>query len=207
MNELQAVYWALATAQLAEADAVMAGLISHHPHARLHSRGDAFEPLARAITGQQISIKAADTVWQRLRTLTAVNPVAIASQSVEAMRACGYSQRKVEYLQDLARHFADGLVDPSVWPNMADADIIQNLTQIRGIGQWSAEMFLMFNLLRPDVLPVDDIGLQKAFVLHYPDMQPFNKAVLRQYAERWQPWRSVATWYLWRSLDPVAVEY
>lgn len=200
-------YWALATRQLAQADAVMARLIACYPHAQLQSRGDAFETLARAITGQQISIKAADTVWQRLLALTAVNPAAIAAQPAIALRACGYSQRKVEYLHDLARHFADGLIDPATWPNMDDAAIIADLTQIRGIGQWSAEMFLMFNLLRPDVLPVDDIGLQNAFAMHYPELQPFNKAGLRRYAERWQPWRSVATWYLWRSLDPVAVAY
>jgi len=207
MNERQPDYWARATAQLAQADAVMAGLIARYPQVQLHSRGDAFETLARAITGQQISIKAADTVWQRLLTLTAVTPLNIAAQSVDALRACGYSQRKVEYLHDLARHFAEGLIAPSAWPQMDDAAIIQSLMQIHGIGQWSAEMFLMFNLLRPDVLPVDDIGLQKAFALHYPGIQPQNKAELRRYAECWRPWRSVATWYLWRSLDPVAVAY
>ncbi|ARU30984.1 DNA-3-methyladenine glycosylase [Sulfuriferula sp. AH1] len=207
MTISQPGYWPLATAQLAEADPVMAGLIERFPLVWMESRGDAFETLARAITGQQISIKAADTVWQRLLGVTAVTPLALASQSVAALRACGYSRRKVEYLHDLARHFADDLIDPAAWPQMEDAEIIQVLTQIRGIGQWSAEMFLMFNLLRPDVLPVDDIGLQKAFALHYPELVPQNKANLRRHAECWRPWRSVATWYLWRSLDPVAVVY
>ena len=207
MNELQPDYWGLATTQLAEADTVMATLIARYPHAQMHSRGDAFETLARAITGQQISIKAADTVWQRLLNLSAVTPTAIASQSVIRLRGCGYSQRKVAYLHDLARHFADGLIDPAAWLYMDDAGIIADLTRIRGIGQWSAEMFLMFNLLRPDVLPVDDVGLQRAFALHYPDGQPHDKSALRRHAECWRPWRSVATWYLWRSLDPVAVVY
>lgn len=207
MSKLQPEYWALATRQLSRADAVMAELIERHPLVQLKSRGDAFETLARAITGQQISIKAADTVWRRLLELTEITPHALASQPITAIRACGYSQRKVEYLHDLARHFKEGIIDPASWVQMDDAAIIQALTQIRGIGQWSAEMFLMFNLLRPDVLPVDDVGLQKAFALHYPDIQPQNKIRLRQYAARWQPWRSVATWYLWRSLDPVAVVY
>lgn len=207
MNKQAPDFWKLATSQLANADEVMAALIKRHPDVQLHSRGDAFETLARAITGQQISVKAAETVWQRLLVLTSVTPAALAALTVTELRACGYSQRKVEYLQDLARHFIEELIDPNAWPQMDDAEIIRALTQIRGIGQWSAEMFLMFNLLRPDVLPVDDIGLQKAFALHYPEVQPQNKIRLRQYAARWQPWRSVATWYLWRSLDPVAVEY
>lgn len=207
MNKQEPDFWQLATIQLTEADEVMAMLIKRHPQVYLTSRGDAFETLARAITGQQISVKAAETVWQRLLLLTPVTPAALVTRSVAELRACGYSQRKVDYLQDLARHFNEELIDPNAWPQMADADIIRELTQIRGIGQWSAEMFLMFNLLRPDILPVDDIGLQKAFALHYPDVQPQNRIRLRQYATRWQPWRSVATWYLWRSLDPVAVEY
>ena len=199
-------YWLTATEQLSQADAVMAGLIARYPHGQLQSRGDAFETLARAITGQQISIKAADTVWQRLMHLTAITPVEIAACTVADLRACGYSQRKVDYLHDLARHFVTGLVVPDRWEAMADTEIIYDLTKIHGIGQWSAEMFLMFNLRRPDVLPLDDIGLQRAIALHYPAI-PQTKSGLRQHAERWQPWRSVATWYLWRSLDPVPVAY
>ncbi|BBP01001.1 DNA-3-methyladenine glycosylase family protein [Sulfuriferula nivalis] len=200
-------YWALATAQLSQADEVMAGLIARYPHGQMLTRGDAFVTLARAITGQQISIKAADSVWARLVALTEITPAHIAACSVTDIRSCGYSQRKVEYLHDLARHFAAGLIVPSAWDAMSDVEIISDLTQIRGIGQWSAEMFLMFNLLRPDVLPLDDIGLQRAIAQHYPDTLPHTKAKLRQHAERWQPWRSVATWYLWRSLDPVLVAY
>lgn len=200
-------YWLLATAQLSQADAVMAGLIARYPQGQLQSRGDAFVTLARAITGQQISIKAADSVWARLVALTEITPAQIAACSVADIRACGYSQRKVEYLHDLARHFVTALVVPSAWETMSDAEIISDLTRIRGIGQWSAEMFLMFNLLRPDVLPLDDIGLQRAIALHYPDTLPHTKAKLRQHVELWRPWRSVATWYLWRSLDPAIVAY
>jgi DNA-3-methyladenine glycosylase II len=200
-------YWHIACAELSQADAVMAGLIARYPVGQMQNRGDAFVTLARAITGQQISVKAADTIWARLTALTDITPAHIAMCSVAEIRACGYSQRKVEYLHDLARHFVAGLVVPSAWNTMDDAEIFSDLTQIRGIGQWSAEMFLMFNLLRPNVLPLDDIGLQRAIALHYPDTLPYTKAKLKQHAERWQPWRSVATWYLWRSLDPVIVAY
>lgn len=206
MDIIQPDYWPLAIEQLTQADATMADLIMRHPAGCLQSRGDAFTTLARAITGQQISVKAADTVWRRLLNLTEITPLAIVAQSTECLRGCGYSQRKVEYLYDLAKHFSAGLIDPQAWPGMDDSSIINTLTQIRGIGQWSAEMFLMFNLLRPDVLPLDDIGLQKAIALHYPGTQQ-SKPGLREYAERWRPWRSVATWYLWRSLDPVVVAY
>lgn len=200
-------YWHIACAELSQSDTVMAGLIARYPVGKMQNRGDAFVTLARAITGQQISVKAADSVWARLSALTDITPAEIAACSVADMRSCGYSQRKVEYLHDLARHFVAGLVVPSGWNTMSDAEIISDLTQIRGIGQWSAEMFLMFNLLRPDVLPLDDIGLQRAIALHYPDTLPHTKAKLKQHAQRWQPWRSVATWYLWRSLDPVIVAY
>ena len=207
MNRIEPAYWPTAVMHLIEADATLGRLILQYPEASMHSRGDAFTTLARAITGQQISLKAADTIWQRLSLLTEITPLALSMQPVVSLRSCGYSQRKAEYLHDLARHFADGLIKVDAWPNMEDEAIILDLTRIRGIGRWSAEMFLMFNLLRPDVFPLDDIGLQKALVLHYPDLALQSKAVWRQHAERWKPWRSVATWYLWRSLDPVAVSY
>ncbi len=200
-------YWLLAVAELSEADAILKKLISCYPAASMQSRGDPFTTLARAITGQQISVKAADSIWQRLTALTEITPVGLRSQPITNLRGCGYSQRKAEYLHDLSRHFAEQLIDAGAWSQMEDESIILELIKIRGIGRWSAEMFLMFNLLRPDVFPADDIGLQKALIMHYPELASQNKAGWRQHAERWRPWRSVATWYLWRSLDPVAVAY
>lgn len=200
-------YWSSAIAGLNEADATLGRLISHYPAASMQSRGDPFTTLARAVTGQQISVKAADSIWKKLTALTEITPVGISVQPVMNLRSCGYSQRKVEYLHDLSRHFTEKLIDAEAWLQMDDESVILELIKIRGIGRWSAEMFLMFNLLRPDVFPVDDIGLQKALVLHYPELASQNKTGWRQHAERWRPWRSVATWYLWRSLDPVAVVY
>ena len=110
-------------------------------------------------------------------------------------------------IADLARHFADGSIHARNWPDMDDEAVIAELIQVRGIGRWTAEMFLMFNLLRPDVLPLDDLGLQKAICLYYFDGARPAREQMRELAANWAPWRSVATWYLWRSLDPVPVEY
>jgi len=175
------------------------------------SRGDPFVTLARSIVGQQISVKAADSVWARLITaLPVISPVTVLERLAsdrESLRGCGLSVRKVEYLGDLAAHFHHGQIHVDHWSAMSDAEIIAELTAVRGIGVWTAEMFLIFNQLRPDVFPLDDIGLQKAVASHYfAGERPLRKA-LAEFGERWRPWRSVATWYLWRSLDPVPVEY
>ncbi|QZA79925.1 DNA-3-methyladenine glycosylase family protein [Deefgea piscis] len=201
-------YWQQACVHLAAQDAVMAKLIAAHPAASLQSRGDVFHTLARAIVGQQISVKAADTVWARLTAaLGDVSSAAVLQQDREALRACGLSARKVEYLCDLAVHHQAGRLDPSLWVDWDDEAIIQELISIRGIGRWSAEMFLLFYLLRPNVLPLADIGLVKAIALHYHAGERLPRAALIELAAAWQPWCSVATWYLWRSLDPVPVEY
>lgn len=199
-------YWSDAVNDLAQADSVMATLIQRHP-GKLTSRGEPFTTLARAITGQQISVKAADAVWSRLVKQVEPTSVAVALLSIEALRSCGYSYRKSEYLHDLARHFNDGLLSVAAWATMDDDAVIRDLIRIRGIGRWSAEMFLMFNLLRPDVLPLADIGLQTAMLRLYPQLEGRGLPGLREQGEQWRPWRSVATWYLWRSLDPVDVAY
>jgi DNA-3-methyladenine glycosylase II len=123
------------------------------------------------------------------------------------LRKCGLSERKALYLRDLARHFASGALDPREWPALDDETLIARLVDVKGIGRWTAEMFLIFHELRADVYPVDDIGLQKAVARHYNGGERLDAAALAAAGERWRPWRSVATWYLWRSLDPVPVEY
>jgi len=208
-------YWSRARRALAAADPVLARIIRRHPRVALASRGDAFSTLARSIVGQQISVKAADAVWGRLAAACPqMTPAAILRRRATTLRGCGLSERKVEYVRDLAAHFADGRVDPMSFAAMSDEGIIERLTDIRGIGRWTAEMFLIFNLLRPNVLPLDDLGLLKAVSLHYLDGVPTRDLLTRQGREEvrrlatpWSPWSSVATWYLWRSLDPVPVEY
>jgi DNA-3-methyladenine glycosylase II len=212
---MQPPYWAQAKRALAKSDPVLARIIRRHPRVSLASRGDAFSTLARSIVGQQISVRAADAVWRRLLgACPELTPSAVLRKRATTLRGCGLSERKVEYLRDLASHFAGGRVDPNAMQAMDDEAVIDALTDIRGIGRWTAEMFLIFNLLRPNVLPLDDLGLLRAVSLHYLDEMPTEhllkregRARVEQLAAPWAPWRSVATWYLWRSLDPVAVEY
>ena len=201
-------YWQQACVELAAADPVMAALIARYPDAILADRGDPFQTLARAIVGQQISVKAADSVWARFSEFARhVTPGQVATLELEALAACGLSRRKAEYLRDLAGHFADGRIEPARWKKMDDEAVIAELVDVRGIGRWTAEMFLIFSLRRPDVWPVDDIGLQKAVALHYLGGERPTPKTLRRHGERHAPWRTVATWYLWRSLDPGVVQY
>jgi len=205
-------YWDTATRALDRRDPVLRRLRKQYPDISLRRRADAFTTLARAITGQQISVKAAQTIWNRVLVAVAspnnrLPAPAVLALHPELLRGCGLSQRKTEYIQDLATKFVDGHIRPRRWQRMDDEAIIAELISVKGIGRWTAEMFLMFNLLRPDVLPVDDIGLQNAMAIHYNDGERLPLGSLREIAEVWAPWRSVATFYLWRSLDPIAVEY
>ena len=200
-------YWEKAKRSLSRRDPVMGGIMRRFPKVHITPRGDPFHTLARAIVGQQISVKAAQSVWNKFSLLVEnVTPQKVLAKKRPQLRACWLSDRKVEYIADLAQHFADGKIHVHRWPGMGDEEIIAELTEVRGIGRWTAEMFLMFNLMRPDVFPLDDLGLQKGIRLSY-----FKKSVslnrMRKLGETWRPWRSVATWYLWRSLDPVPVEY
>lgn len=201
-------YWAEACAQLARRDRVLKRLIPQFGDACLQSRGDAFVTLSRSIVGQQISVKAAQSVWNRFEALPRrMTPGHVLKLKVDDMRAAGLSARKVEYLVDLALHFDSGRIHVDQWQTMEDEAIIAELVAIRGIGRWTAEMFLIFHLLRPDVLPLDDVGLLKGISLNYFSGEPVSRSEAREVAGAWQPWRSVATWYMWRSLEPLPVAY
>ncbi len=205
---MKPVYWERAKRELGRRDEVMRVIMRRHPRIHPVSRGDPFQTLARSIVGQQISVRAAQAVWERIgAALVDVTPNAAIEVGATRLLACGLSRRKVEYVLDLAGHFASGRVVPQRWSAMEDEQVITELVDVRGIGRWTAEMFLIFNLLRPDVLPVDDLGLQRAVSLSYRRGRRVSETLLRRIAIAWQPWRSVATWYLWRSLDPVPVEY
>ena len=201
-------YWAEACAHLAKRDRVMKRLIPRFGDACLQSRGDAFVTLARSIVGQQISVKAAQSVWNRFEALPRrLAPAQVLKLKVDDMRAAGLSARKVEYLVDLALHFDAGKIHVDEWVAMDDESIIAELVAIRGIGRWTAEMFLMFHLLRPDVLPLDDVGLIKGISTNYFSGEPVSRSEAREVAAAWAPWRTVATWYMWRSLEPLPVAY
>ena len=202
------LYWQEACRHLMKRDRVMKKLIPQHPGVSLQSRGDAFVTLARSIVGQQISVKAAQSVWDRFHALPRkMTPAHVLKLKVDDMRAAGLSARKVEYLVDLALHFADKRVRVTEWPQMDDEAIIAELVAIRGIGRWTAEMFLIFHLMRPNVLPLDDIGLQNGISRCYFSGEPVSRSEIREVATSWAPYCSVATWYIWRSLDPVPVSY
>ncbi|MFZ2988887.1 DNA-3-methyladenine glycosylase family protein [Ideonella sp.] len=205
-------YWDEACRHLAKRDRVMKKLIPQFGEARLQSRGDAFTTLARSVVGQQISVKAAQSVWDRFTGVVggssaALAPEAVCALDIPTLRTAGLSVRKAEYLGDLARHFAEGSVHVQQWLQMDDEAIIEELVAIRGIGRWTAEMFLIFHLMRPNVLPLDDLGLLKGISSCYFSGEPVSRAEARELGEGWAPYRSVATWYLWRSLDPLPVEY
>ena len=186
----------------------MKRLIPRFGDACLQSRGDAFVTLSRSIVGQQISVKAAQSVWNRFEALPKrLTPAHVLKLKVDDMRAAGLSARKVEYLVDLALHFDSGRIHVKQWDGMDDEAIIAELVAIRGIGRWTAEMFLMFHLLRPNVLPLDDVGLINGFSLNYFSGEQVSRSEAREVAEAWAPWRSVATWYMWRSLEPLPVAY
>ncbi len=201
-------YWDKAKRSLARKDPVLAKIIRAHPRVHLEPRGEAFHTLARAIVGQQISVKAAQSVWNRFSArVSIVSPEEVLKVKSKDLRSCGLSERKCEYIADLAQRFADGRVHVHRWVQMDDEAIIEDLVQVRGIGRWTAEMFLIFNLLRPDVFPLGDLGLQKGLRLAYHGGRKVSLQTLRRRGETMRPWRSVATWYFWRSLDPVPVEY
>lgn len=201
-------YWTEASQALAERDPCLGELVAAYSGVALVSRGDAFATLARSIVGQQISVVAADAVWQRfVARVVTVSPASVLASGVAGLSGCGLSQRKIEYVSDLAAHFYDGRLQPAQWKALDDEALIATLCTVRGIGRWTAEMFLIFNQLRPDVFPLDDIGLQRAVFTRYFNGERQSRAVLADFGERWRPWRSVATWYLWRSLDPLPVAY
>jgi DNA-3-methyladenine glycosylase II len=201
-------YWEEACKHLAKKDRVMRRLIPQFGDACLQSRGEAFVTLARSIVGQQISVKAAQSVWDKFAVLPRkMTPANVLKLKVDDMRTAGLSARKVEYLVDLALHFDGGLLSTAEWDGMSDDAIIEELVAIRGIGRWTAEMFLIFYLMRPNVLPLDDVGLINGISHNYFSGEAVSRSEAREVAAPWAPYCSVATWYIWRSLDPLPVEY
>ncbi|NYT25895.1 DNA-3-methyladenine glycosylase 2 family protein [Alcaligenaceae bacterium] len=202
-------YWDEAIAALIERDRILRKIIPQYPDGWLAPPVAPFVTLARALIGHQSSIKAADTAWQRFTSGSGRNPTprAVLKLAAEDATLAGLPKRKAEYIIDLAMHFADKKVQPSRWSAMDDEAVVAELCAIRGIGRWTAEMFLIFHLQRCDVLPLDDSRLLKAISLHYFSGEPVSRFEAREVAQAWAPWRTVATWFLWRSLDPAAVQY
>jgi DNA-3-methyladenine glycosylase II len=195
-------YWAEAKAELMKRDRIMNKLIPQFGDMHLRGHPDPFTTLARSIVGQQVTVKAAEGAWTKLRgECPKMTPAQVIKAGAEAISACGLSKRKTEYILDLAEHFKQKRVHADLWSQMDDEAVIAELVQIRGITRWTAEMFLIFNLLRPNVLPLDDAGLIQGISQNYFSGEPVSRSDAREVAANWEPWRTVATWYLWRSLD------
>jgi DNA-3-methyladenine glycosylase II len=201
-------FWSTARRSLAQKDPVLGAIIRRYKGDALQCRGDLVQTLARAIVGQQISVKAADTIWTRFTlAVKDLAPSTLTNVNEAEHGHVGLSRQKIRYLNDLGRHFQEAPGLQQALTQQSDELVIARLTQISGIGPWTAEMALIFSLLRPDVLPLADLGLMKAISQHYNNARPVSRSQARAIAERWRPWRSVATWYLWRSLDPEPVHY
>ena len=199
-------YWENAKNELMKRDRIMRKLIPQFGDLYLIGRDDSFTTLTRSIVAQQISATSANILWQQfLKVCPNSTPTQVIKAGTEKLIASGLSKRKTEYILDLAEHFKEKRVHIDNWSEMSDEDVISELIQIRGIGRWTAEMFLIFNLLRPNILPLDDPGLLRGISVNYFSGEPVSRSDLREVAANWEPWRTVATWYLWRSLDPVVL--
>jgi len=200
-------YWEQAKAELMKRDRIMNRLIPQFGDLHLVGHDDPFITLARAIVNQQVTTQVANAAWDKLlETCPKFTPAAVQKAGAGALAACGLSKRKAEYILDLADHFKNKKVHAAQWEQMDDEAVIAELVQIRGITRWTAEMFLIFNLLRPNVLPLDDSRLISGISQNYFSGEPVSRSDAREVSANWEPFRTVATWYLWRSLDPVPVK-
>jgi DNA-3-methyladenine glycosylase II len=195
---------------LKKRDSVLRHIINRIGPCTLTLEPHAFKALAESILYQQLSIKAASTIVKRFTALYPERPFPgpedILNTTDEDLRSAGISGQKARYLKDLSLKFQEGIITPTKFPEMDDEEIIEHLVQVKGIGRWTAEMFLIFSLGRPDVLPVDDFGLRKAVGKHYGTGDLASPEQTRKIAETWQPYRTFATWYLWKSLDAAPLE-
>jgi len=203
------VFWNKAKYELKTKDKKLGKIIDSYPNDFLFSKSDPFLTLARSIVGQQISVKAAQSVWNKIENkVLRINPINIKKTHYMKLKSCGLSKQKISYLKNLSEAFLSKSLKPETWDNEEDDEkIINDLTKVKGIGRWTAEMYLIFSLCKPDIFPLDDIGMIKGLCKCYKLNYPISKDELLQIGERWRPFRTVATWYLWRSLDPIPVEY
>lgn len=192
-----------AVTHLKRSDPVLSAIIKSIGPCRMGFAEPAFHSLAEAIVYQQLNGKAAVTIFNRFAALAGepLTPEGILKLTKEQMRSAGLSKQKSAYLRDLAEHTHRGDLDFARLPDLSDEEVIEHLTQVKGIGVWTAHMFLMFSLRRPNVLPVGDFGVRSAIRKHYKKRKMPNPKQMEKIAKSWEPYRSIACWYLWRSLD------
>ncbi len=200
--------WLLAINNLKKKDKILKKIINKYKSEKLHSKKNAFLTLAKSITGQQISVKAANSIWLGLeKKIKKIDPSNILKVKINEIKKCGFSKQKANYIFNLANFFKKNKNIENKWEKVEDEKVIDDLIKIKGIGRWTAEMFLIFYLLRPNVFPSADIGLLKAISTNYNLKYPLKNSDIKKFKKKWIPWSTVATWYLWRSLDPVPVKY
>ena len=199
-------YWDKAKKELSAKDNILSELIEQYDDLELISRGDLFYTLIRSIIGQQISVKAASTVWSRLsEKVGEIIPENILSRSTDELRNCGLSGKKVEYIRGISESWND--YSNYEWEKMDDEEIVNKLIQLRGVGRWTAEMILIFTLLRPDIFPIGDIGMIRGIEKTYNSGEKMSMDEIYGISEKWKPWRTVACCYMWSAVDPEPVEY
>lgn len=200
-------YWQQAVAHLSQ-DPKMASLMQSFPDLTLSSRGNDFVTLLRSIVGQQISVSAADSIWGRLeQNINPLQPKTVLKTPIAELKTLGLSTQKANYLHCISRHFSDHNINPKYWQNRPYSDIKQELITIKGIGEWTAEMFGIFYLLEADIFPIKDLGLVRAIHRLYSPKTTLTTDQIIQLSQHWKPYRTVATWYLWRSIDAEVVQY
>ena len=200
--------WLLAINNLKKKDKILKEIINKYKREKLHSKKNAFLTLAKSITGQQISVKAANSIWLRLeKKIKKIDPSNILKIKINEIKKCGFSKQKANYIFNLANFFKKNKNIENKWEKIEDEEVIDDLIKIKGIGRWTAEMFLIFYLLRPNIFPSADIGLLRAISINYNLKYPLKKEEIEKFRKKGSPWSTVAIWYLWRSLDPIPVKY
>ena len=202
-------YWQKAKRILSKKDFVLKKIIKKYNKGFLTTRNNPFFSLCRTIVGQQISTKAADSIWAKFEKKCKGNikPKTILKISSRSLKSAGLSRQKISYLKNIAKAFASKSFDLNKLKKMNDIDAINYITKLKGLGVWSAEMFLMFNLNRPNIFPVKDIGLLRAISKNYKTNYPPSKKFLEKISKTHDGYRTIFTWYMWRSIDPSDVEY
>ena len=203
------VYWQKAKRILSKKDIVLRKIIKKYNKGFLTTRNNPFFSLCRTIVGQQISTKAADSIWIKFekKCKKSIKPKTILKISSRNLKSAGLSRQKISYLKNIAKAFANKSFEIKKLKKMNDIDAINYITKLKGLGVWSAEMFLMFNLNRPNIFPVKDIGLLRAISKNYKTTYPPSKKFLEKISKIHYGYRTVFTWYMWRSIDPSEVEY
>ena len=203
------VYWQKAKRILSKKDSVLRKIIKKYNKGFLTTKNNPFFSLCRTIIGQQISTKAADSIWAKFekKCKKKIKPKIIIKISSRNLKSAGLSRQKISYLKNIAKAFINKSFDVAKLKKMSDEDAINYITKLKGLGIWSAEMFLMFNLNRSNIFPVKDIGLLRAISKNYKTSYPPNKKFLEKISKIHYGYRTLFTWYMWRSIDPTDVEY